>query len=236
MEARLADEGDDEILVAVSSPEAAHAAGRAHDADARRARLRRLKVRDLLARRMLEAFICFQLDRTPAFKTRFERLKTEVDAVVVAKFLFHQEEDRTKALRLLKEIQKCLGLPKSERVTLREAIADALPQWRRGAIRRNEERRRRIAPCVREGLGLIAGLPPAEQASRLALFASDRDARELVRDGAIRADELARCSSRLLRGPGPTLLGCEVVEEVRYLVLRHAAEFPPSDDGKLEAA
>ncbi len=229
-------EGDDEVLVAPSDPEADEDAERADDRENRRSRLHRLKVRDLIARRMLEAFICFQLDRTPAFKTRFERLKTEVDAVVVAKFLFHQEEDRTKALRLLKEIQGCLGLPRAERVTLREAIADALPHWRRGEIRRNEVRRHRIEPYVQACLDLLADLTPDDCASRHALFASVRGARELVRDGAIRTDELARLSPRLAHGPAPTLLGCEVVEEVRYLVLREPSLLPNVANLDVEAA
>lgn len=234
-EARWEDLGDEEMLIA--APTRLDEEDAIEAADDRRFRMRRAAVRDALARRMLEAFICFQLETCPPFRTRFERLKVEVDETVVYELLFDDPLDLEKAQVRLNNLQRRIGVPKSARITLRDAVADALPSWRRGGVARNERRRQRIAPFACDALDLLGALSPEERALRFALFASCRVSRELARDGAIRADELERCSPRLARDGIPTLLGLETVEEVRYLVLRRLADTPALLPNKgLEAA
>ncbi len=194
-------------------------------------------MRDIVIRRLLEAFIVFQLETCPAFQTRFERLRTETDYVVVRDLLFADSRERERFQRELKEIQKGIGIPVSERLSLEPAVTDALPLIRRGRLVRLTTQRREIEVLARGVLTQLQTLSTEEQACRYATFASPRDARELVRDGAVRPEDLGD-SPRLTDRDGKIRpIAYDVVAELRYRVLRNPALLrAASTQGEREAA
>ncbi|MEK7473757.1 MAG: hypothetical protein AAB668_03475 [Patescibacteria group bacterium] len=203
----------------------------------RRGWTKRLIVRDVVVRRLIETFIVFRLETCPVFQTRFERLRTETNYVVVRDLLFADGRERERFQRELKEIQKALGIPGADRLGLEPAVTDALPFLRRGRLVRTAMRRREIEAHARLVLAQLLALAPEERENRYALFASPRTARELVRDGAGRPEELG-CSTRLMNRDGSIRpLAYEIVEELRYRILRQPTLLRVvSSQGECEAA
>jgi hypothetical protein len=207
------------------------------EARMRREWTKRLIVRDIVVRRLLEAFIVFQLETCPAFRTRFERLRTETDYVVARDLLFYGKQERDEMKQGLKEVQQRLKIPGSERLSLESAVMLALPVLRRNGVSRMVASHRERKEHARLVLAQLVKLAPEARENRYAMLASPRTARELVQEGAVRPEELG-CLTQLMNRDGSIRsLAYEIIEELRYRVLRQPTLLRvTSSQGEREAA
>lgn len=196
----------------------------AHNDNERLERNRRRNTRDAILRRTLEVYVFHQMENFPLFRARFERLLTETDPDAAVGLLFFRNDVGEHRMRkIIFAIQKRLGLPDGEYLSLEDAVAVSLPFWRRGSITRSSrERMKEIGTLAERLITALAGLSPKRRNKRYRLFASSRGISELIFDGAVDLEELEALDDRrkLVDEQGPRVSAYEIVAEARYRILR----------------